>query len=166
VKYPSLPFGGIYLCFLPLKPLIRLKRRKNYVATDVNYVVNGRICRIDIEKIFTWTPAVGVSWADDPEAARHLAIFKDMKEIGFFLVSPIDATEATSYFWFEDVGVTRKLRVLLQRVVGDFDIDTLPNDSASQWTLRMYPQIKAAVAIDPYLVGARIMLYFGGQGGC
>src|SRR6266446_9946629 len=99
---------------------------------DANYVVNGRICRIDIEKFFTWTPVPGVSWADDPDAAHHLAVFKDMKKIGFILVSPIDATEATSYFWFEDVGATRKLRVLLQRVVGDFDVDTLPNDSASQ----------------------------------
>lgn len=133
--------------------------------SDILYVVNGRICRIDLEKVWQWTPGPGVSFADDPDVAKHLAMFKQMKQEGYALLPPIDATGATSYLWFWEDSAGRYARLVLQRVIGEFDVNLLPHDAASQWTLTMYPQVKAAINADPYLKGAKILLYFGGQGG-
>lgn len=131
------------------------------------YVVNGKICRIDLEKTFVWTHEGGVEWKDDPEVLHHLEMFKRMKQEGYCLLAPVNAGDGVSYLWFwddESVENTRVARLVLQRVIGEFDVNTLPNDPVSQWTLSMYTQVEASVQADPYLQGAKLMLYFGGQG--
>jgi len=141
---------------------------KTTKGPDGDYVVKGKIARYDLDKTFTWEHR-GMTIDSCPEVRKHVEQFRKMKVAGSSLAPLTDRGDVTSYLWMWDEGPKRFARLILQRTLGEFDVDALKEgataDPVTGWMLDHYASVRAAVEADQYLKGAIVKLYLGGAGG-